>query len=106
MGKAVARKKMTIAAETLKDPVLSGYIVDPIGKEVAKELTNIASTKEESVLQSQDVAQLKLCSWDVLLHVQVAATLKKILTCATKIQITRSNTNAVIGICSAILLNH
>ena len=109
MGKAVARKKKkTIAAETLKDPVLKGYVVDLIGKEVAKELKNMASTKAESVLQSQDVAQLKLFSWDVLLNElsEVAATLKQILTCATKTRVTRSNTNAVIGICSAILLNH
>ena len=130
MGKAVARKKKTIAAETLKDPVLKvcglcmavllwqhveclllllkGYVVDLIGKEVAKELKNMVSTKVESVLQSQDVAQLKLFSWDILLNElsEAATTFKRILTCATKTRVTRSNTNAVIGICSAILLNH
>ena len=109
MGKAVAHnKKYTIAAETLKDPILKGYVVDLIGKEVAKELKYMASTKADSVLQSQDVTQLKLFSWDVVLKElsEVGTTLKKILTCATKTRATRSNTNVVIGICSAILLNH
>ena len=108
MGEAVAQKKKTIAAETLKDPVLKCYIVDIIGNEVAKVLKNMTSTKGESILQSQDVAQLKLFSWDVLLNElsEVAATLRQILTCATKTRVTRSNTNEVIGICSAILLNH
>ena len=81
MGKAVARKKKkTIAAETLKDPVLKGYVVELIGKEVAKELKNMASMKTNSVLQSQDVTQLETFSWDVLLNElsKVAATLKKI----------------------------
>ena len=109
LGEAVARKKRkTIAAEILKDPLLKSYVVELIGKEVAKELKNMSSTKASSVLQSQDVTQLKLFSWDVLLNElsDVAATLKKILICATKARATRSNTNGVIGICSAILLNY
>ena len=58
MGKAVACKKNTIAAETLKDPVLNGYAGDLIGKEMVKELKNMASTRANSVQQNQDVTQM------------------------------------------------
>lgn len=107
--KAVARQsKKTIAVESLKDPVVKKHILKKIGKEMAKEIRSVASDKAESVLRSQDADSLKTFHWDTLLQElsTFAPVLRMLLTAATKTRTPRSNTNGVIGMCAAILLNH
>ena len=109
IAKAVARQsKKTIAVESLKDPVVKKHILKKIGKEMPKEIRGVASDKAESVLQSQDADSLKTFHWDTLLQElsTFAPVLRMLLAAATKTQAPRSNTNAVIGMCAAILLNH
>ena len=68
----------------------------------------MSSDKVESVLQSQNIDHLKSFHWDILLQElsEFAPILSSHLTSATKTRVSRSNTDAVIGMCAAILLNH
>ena len=109
LAKAVARQsKQTIAVESLKDPVTKKYILRIIGREVVKEVKRMASDKVESVLKSQNIDHLKSFHWDMLLQElsKFAPVLSSLFTSATKTRVLRSNTDAVIGMCAAILLNH
>ena len=109
IGKAVARKsKKTIASEALKDQQTKQYIIKLIGKELAKEVQVMCSDAVKSILQSRDPEHLKHFSWDVLLCelTEFAPILKDLLFSATKTQLPRANTNAIIGTCAAILMKH
>ena len=109
LAKAVARQsRKTIAVESLKDPVTRKYVLRIIGREVAKEVKGMASDKVESVLQSLNTDHLKSFHWDILLQElsKFAPILHSLLTSATKTRVLRSNTDAIIGMCTAILLHH
>lgn len=68
LGKAVARKsKRTIAAETMKDSTIKGYIVSLLGRELTREIRAMSSDEARSILQSQDPEDLKKFKWDTLL---------------------------------------
>lgn len=75
---------------------------------MAKEVRGMTSDKVESVLRSQDADSLKTFHWDTLLQElsTFAPILRMLLAAATKTRVPRSNTDTVIGVCAAILLNH
>lgn len=109
IGKAIARKShKTIAMEALKNVCTRKHIVMSPGKELAKEIKVMASDSANSILQSQNPDHLKQFSWDVLLHElsTYVPLLKSLLFSATKTRVARSNTDAVVGMCAAILINH
>lgn len=109
LARAVARQnKKTIAIESLKDPVTKKHVLRIIGREVAKEVKRMASDKVRSVLKSQNVDHLKSFHWNMLLQElsKFAPILSSLFTSATKTRVLRPNTDAVIGMCAAILLNH
>ena len=79
-----------------------------IGRELAKEVKVIASDGAHSILQSQNPSHLKEFSWDMLLNEvsQFAPVLKSLLFSATHTRVPRSNTDAIVGMCVAMLVNH
>ena len=68
----------------------------------------MSSDKVGSVMHSDSKTELEQFSWRKILdEVSVnAPVLLNVLTAASKTKTTRSNTQAVIGLCIAILLNH
>lgn len=81
------------------------YIVNALRKELAREIRAKASDEVNSVLQSQNPEDLKQFSWDMLLN-ELSTQLKRLLSLAAKTKIARSNTNAVVGMCAALLIKH
>ena len=68
----------------------------------------LSSATVDSILQSRDLYHLKHFKWSMLLeelstHCPVLAT---ILELTTKTKTARSNTNAVVGMCVALLTSH
>ena len=109
IGKAVARQsKKTMAVESLRDPIVKKHILKRIGKEIGKEIRCMTSDNAKSVLRSQDADILKTFHWDTLLRElsKFTPVLRMLLAAATKTRVPRSNTDAVIGMCAAILLSH
>ena len=68
----------------------------------------MASDRVSSILQSQNPDHLKEFNWDMLYRelTMFAPLLKSLLFSATKTRVARSNTNAVVGMCAAIMINH
>ena len=109
IGKAVARKShKTIAIEALKSVTTKKHILNTIGKELAREIKAMASDPVNSILQSHNPDHLKQFNWDMLLDELSthAPQLKRLLLSAAKTKIPRSNTNAVVGMCAALLIKH
>lgn len=109
MAKAIARKsKKAVAAEALKDPVTKKYILKKLGNELAKEVRGMASDSTNSILQSQNPEHLKGFAWEMLLNElsKFAPVLKSLLSSATSTRVHHSSTDAVIGMCAAILIKH
>ena len=94
--------------EALKSATTKKYIVNALGKELAREIRAMASDEVNSILQSQNPEDLKQFSWDMLLNELSthAPQLKRLLFLAAKTNIARSNTNAVVGMCAALLIKH
>lgn len=71
-----------------------------------KELTLMSSHKTKSILASQDIADIKAFTWSKVLNElsSNAPILLSILMSCTYRRRPRLNRNAVIGMCSAILL--
>ena len=107
MGKEIARKSMqAVANEALKDPVIRQYRLKMLGSELAKEVRDMASDSANSILQSQNPDHLKGFTWDMLLSElsKFAPTLKSLLASAISTRVHHSSTDAVIGMCAAILI--
>ena len=62
------KSKLIIAAEVLMDPKTKNYVVEMIGRELAKKEKVMASDGANSILQSQSPSYLKEFSWDMLLN--------------------------------------
>ncbi len=78
------------------------YIVNALRKELAREIRAKAS---DEVNSGQNPEDLKQFSWDMLLN-ELSTQLKRLLSLAAKTKIARSNTNAVVGMCAALLIKH
>ena len=79
-----------------------------LGKELALEIKAMASDNTNSILQSQEPENLMKFKWNML-HDELSANapqLKSLLFSATKTTRPRSNVQAVVGMCVAILLNN
>ncbi len=81
--------------EALKSATTKKYIVNALGKELAREIRAMASDEVNSILQSQNPEDLKQFSWDMLLNELSthAPQLKRLLFLAAKTNIARSNTS-------------
>lgn len=109
IGKAIARKShKTIAVGSLKNPCTREHILKALGKELAKKIKVMASDRAKSILQSQNPEHLKQFTWDMLLHElsTYAPLLKSLLFSVARTRVAQSNTDAVVGMCAAILINH
>ncbi|XP_064384807.1 uncharacterized protein LOC135333715 isoform X2 [Halichondria panicea] len=109
IGKAIARKsRKKVAMEALKDPTTRKYLLKMVGIELAKEVKCMSSESANSILQSQNPDDLRQFSWEMLLNElsMFAPVLRQLLDLATNTRVRRSNTDAVIGMCAAILINH
>ena len=107
MGRAAARNsKYALVTEVFKNEAYREYVLKKIGVLVRRELTLIYSEHEKSILSSQSPAVLHEFTWDVLLNElsSNAPVFFSILNSCTRTRKRRYNQNAVIGICSAILL--
>lgn len=93
--------------EALKDPTTKKYLVEMLGNELAKEVKCMSSDSVNSILQSQNPDHLKQFNWEMLLNelCKFAPVLRRLLSLASS-RVRRSNTDAVIGMCAAILINH
>ena len=102
------KSKKTLAQEALKDPATRKYITEMLGKELAQEVKAMASDGANSILQSQDSDHLKDFNWNMLLSElsKYAPLLNSFLSSATTTKTPRPNTDAVIGMCAAILLHN
>ena len=98
----------TIAKEVLKSMKTKQYIVKALGKELALEIKAMASDYTNSILQSQEAENLIKFKWNMLQDELSANApqLKSLLFSATKTTRPRSNVQAVVGMCVAILLNN
>ncbi len=109
MVKAATRRSMkTVALQTLKDPESRKYVLKLLGVELTKEVRAMTSCRVNSILKSQDPKILKEFGWCMLdkelsMHAPV---LKYLLRSATTTRVPRSNTDAIVGMCAAIILNH
>lgn len=94
--------------EALKDPTTRKYLLKMVGIELAKEVKCMSSESANSILQSQNPDDLRQFSWEMLLNElsKFAPVLRQLLDLATNTRVRRSNTDAVIGMCAAILINH
>ncbi|XP_064386655.1 uncharacterized protein LOC135335133 [Halichondria panicea] len=109
IGKAIARKsRKKVAMEALKDPTTRKYLLKMVGIELAKKVKCMSSESANSILQSQNPDDLRQFSWEMLLNElsKFAPVLRQLLDLATNTRVRRSNTDAVIGMCAAILINH
>ena len=88
----------------MKDKSVKKYILKLVGQEIF-EVKCMASDKVNSILQSTNADDLK---WNSLLTelTQFAPLMSSVLVSATKTLAPRSNTKAVIGMCTAIILKH
>ena len=86
-------------------PVTRKYLIRKVYNLVNKELHNLCSDEVKSVLQTSDVQEF---TWDRLLNeIKAHAPMYfAIMQGCTHTVIPRNNRNAVIGICTAILLKH
>ena len=103
LGNAVARKcQQGIAEETMKNPSTRKRVLNLVGRELQKEVQKMASDSTNSLLKMED---LKEFEWDKLLQELSthAPVLLGVLQAATKTRSPRTNTNAVICICAAII---
>ncbi len=102
---AMRRSMKTVALQTLKDSESRKYVLKLLGVELTKEVRAMTSC---TILKSQDPKILKEFGWCMLdkelsMHAPV---LKYLLRSATTTRVPRSNTDAIVGMCAAILLNH
>ena len=106
LGKALTRKSQRrIAAETLKSPLTRSCVLNNVGREVQNEIVKMASDKTGSILKTESMKELEWSAVVVELRTN-APVLISTLQAATKTRVCRSNTNAVVGRCAAILLKH
>ena len=109
LGRAVARRShKKIAYECFDDPAIRKHILRRIGQEIRKELINMSSEKVKSVMRMRSKVDLNTFTWKRLLDEASthAPVFFYILSSATKTKIKRSNTQAVLGTCLAVLLKH
>jgi hypothetical protein len=107
IGRAVARRsRSALVAEVLKDPTTKQCMMKRIGLLIRREMRQMCSI--ESILKSQSKCDLKDFTWKKLLcELELNAPLLfSILQSCTATQIPKPNREAVIGMCSAILLKH
>ena len=105
----IARKsKKTVAQEALRDPITKLCIVKMLGKELRQEVKTMSSQGANSILKSPNTEHLKEFTWDMILSElsKFAPLLKSLLCFATKTRTPRSNTDAVIGMCAAMMFKH
>ena len=90
--------------ECLKDPCTRKYLLKHIGNE----LISMCSESTNSILRCQSITDLIEFTWDKLLsELAVNAPVFLTMLCAcTHPRKPRQNRDAVLGICSAILLKH
>ena len=107
LGRALARRSnYAIVSDILNSQVTRDYLLKKVGVLLRKELTSMSSDKTESILGKQNMADLKSFSWSKVLNElsSNAPILLSILFSCTHTRKPRTNKNAVIGMCSAILL--
>ena len=92
--------------EVFKDPVARGYKMKKMGIVMRTELQSMCSERANSILTSQSASDLLQFTWDKLLKELSlnAPTFLSILNALTQTRRPRANRDAIIGICSAILL--
>lgn len=98
----------TVGLQALKNPETRKYILKLLGRELAREVRAMSSCRANSILKSQDPKHLKEFTWHMLdkeLSIY-APLLRHLLHSATTTRVPRSNTDAVLGMCAAIVLNH
>jgi hypothetical protein len=79
-----------------------------LGKELRQEVKTMSSQGANSILKSPNTEHLKEFTWDMILSElsMFALLLKSLLCFATKTRTPRSNTDAVIGMCAAMMFKH
>ena len=109
LGRAMARgSRKAVAVECLKEPTTRKHLLKRIGMLVRNELMSMCSERTSSILSSQSVTDLWEFTWEKLLHElnMNAPVLLTILQECTNTRRPRPNQNAVIGMCTVILLKH
>lgn len=109
IGKAVARgRRQSVAIECLKEPSTRKHLLKRIGMLVRNELIALCSDSSNSILRQQCVSELKEFTWKKLLSEleNKAPVFLTILRECTHTRRPRSNRDAVMGMCAAILLKH
>ncbi len=93
-------------AELFKDPVSRRYMIKKMGIVMRHELKSMCSERVNSILSSQCSSHLHQFTWDKLLQelsVNAPVFLSTLLS-LTQTRQPRMNRDAIIGMCSAILL--
>ena len=98
--------KSAVVEEVFKDPVTQGYMIKKMGITMRNELKSMCSERVNSILSSQRSSHLHQFTWDKLLRELslYAPVFLSILNSLTQTRRPRMNRDAVIGMCSAILL--
>ncbi len=107
LGKSLARRSTyAIISDLMNNPGSRNYILKKIGTMLRQELTVMSSHKTKSILGSQDIADMKKFTWSKVLDELSlnAPILHSLLLSCTYRRRPRMNRDAIVGMCSAILL--
>ena len=101
-------EKASCCCWSLKKTSQKKYIFKMVWNESAKEVRNMASDSDYSILQRHNPDHLKVFTWDMLLSElpRFVLLLKSVLSSATNTRVHPSSTDAAIGMCAAILIKH
>ena len=107
LGRSLVRRSTyAIVSDLMNNPGSRDYILKKIGIMLRKELTLMSSESMKSVFGSQSIADLKTFSWSKVLDelsYNAPIRLSILLSCTYKHR-PRINRDAIIGMCSAVLL--
>ncbi len=97
-----------MAVECLKQPGTRRYLLKRIGVLVRNELVAMCSDRTDSILRHQGTTELKTFSWEKLLDELEAnaPVFLSILRECTRTRRPRTNQDAVVGMCAAVLLKY
>ena len=109
IGKAIAQgSRLSSATECLKEPSTKKYLLKNIGVLVRNELILMCSNRTDSILCKQSMTELCEFKWDSLLAKRRnnAPVFLSILSECMHTKSPRPNPDAVVGLCSALILKH
>jgi len=109
IGKAIGRScRRVIAQECIKDTITRQFLLEQLARLIRSELKALCSTKESNMLYQKTNEALNQFSWNQLMAEleSNAPVLLYILKVCTSTKGQRINTNAVIGMCIAIITKH